>query len=160
MKTQTILISVIVLIIIIVGIYFLTQGNNKASTAALSQSLSQNVQTPASYEIQGMKIETLKEGSGAGAKAGDAVTVNYTGTLTDGTKFDSSLNPGRTPFQFTLGQNRVIQGWELGVAGMKVGEKRKLTIPPELGYGSQAVGGVIPANSTLVFEIDLLGINQ
>jgi FKBP-type peptidyl-prolyl cis-trans isomerase len=105
-----------------------------------------------------MKIEILKEGSGAEATTGNTVTVNYTGTLVDGTKFDSSLNPGRTPFEFTLGQNRVIQGWELGVKGMKVGESRKLTIPPELGYGSQAVGGVIPANSTLIFTVDLLGI--
>jgi len=137
----------------------MTQGNNKASTAALSQSLSQNIQAPASYDIQGMKIETLVQGTGESAKSGDAVTVNYTGTLTNGTKFDSSLNPGRTPFQFTLGQNGVIQGWELGVVGMKIGEKRKLTIPPELGYGAQGAGGVIPPNATLVFEIDLLGIN-
>ena len=114
----------------------------------------------ATYDIQGLKVETVKQGNGAVAKTGDAVTVNYTGTLIDGTKFDSSLNPGRTPFQFTLGQNRVIQGWELGVLGMKVGEKRKLTIPPELGYGAQGAGAVIPPNATLIFEIDLLGINQ
>ncbi len=150
METKNIIIFVIILIIMIVGIYFLTIGNNK----------SQNLQTPASYEIQGMKVEILKQGSGAEAKTGDTVTVNYTGTLTDGTKFDSSLNPGRTPFEFTLGQNRVIQGWELGVLGMKIGEKRKLTIPPELGYGAQGAGGLIPPNATLLFEVDLLGINQ
>ena len=149
METKNIIIFVIILIIMIVGIYFLTIGNNK----------SQNLQTPASYEIQGMKVEILKQGSGAEAKTGDTVTVNYTGTLTDGTKFDSSLNPGRTPFQFTLGQNRVIQGWELGVAGMKVGEKRKLTIPPELGYGPAGRPPVIPPNATLIFEIDMVSIN-
>ena len=97
--------------------------------------------------------------AGEGAKAGDKVTVNYVGTLENGTKFDSSIDRG-TPFVFTLGQNSVIQGWELGVLGMKVGEKRKLTIPPELAYGSQGAGGVIPPNATLNFEIDMLGINQ
>ncbi|MCX6721640.1 MAG: FKBP-type peptidyl-prolyl cis-trans isomerase [Candidatus Staskawiczbacteria bacterium] len=139
---------IIILIIIIVGVYFVSQNNMKSQ------------QSSTSYDIQGMKVETLKQGTGDSAKSGDAVTVNYTGTLLDGTKFDSSLNPGRTPFQFTLGQNRVIQGWELGVLGMKVGEKRKLTIPPELGYGAQGAGGLIPPNATLIFEIDLLGINQ
>lgn len=108
-----------------------------------------------------MKVEIIKQGSGEAAKTGDAVTVNYTGTLQDGTKFDSSLNPGRTPFQFTLGQNRVIQGWELGVLGMKVGEERKLTIPPELAYGAEGTpGGPIPPNATLTFVVDLLEINQ
>lgn len=159
MSKKSILI-IIILIIIIVGVYFVSQNNSKSSSAALSQSPNQAEQSPAIYDIQGMKVETLKQGTGEGAKIGDTVTVNYTGTLLDGTKFDSSLNPGRTPFQFTLGQNRVIQGWELGVAGMKVGEKRKLTIPPELGYGAQGAGGLIPPNATLIFEIDLLGINQ
>jgi len=110
------------------------------------------------FEIQGMKIEILQQGTGKEAKSGNTVLVNYTGTLTNGTKFDSSLNPGRTPFEFTLGQNRVIQGWELGVTGMKVGEKRKLTIPPELGYGARGAGSVIPPNATLIFEIDLLEV--
>ena len=112
-----------------------------------------------SYKIQNMKVEILKEGSGAEAKSGDLVTVNYTGTLTDGAKFDSSLNAGRDPFQFKLGQNSVISGWELGVLGMKIGEKRNLTIPPELGYGARGAGGVIPPNATLIFEIELLKIN-
>jgi FKBP-type peptidyl-prolyl cis-trans isomerase len=85
--------------------------------------------------------------------------VHYVGTLQNGAKFDSSIDRGQ-PFQFTLGQNRVIQGWELGVKGMKVGEKRKLTIPPELGYGSRGAGGIIPPNATLVFEVDLLEINK
>jgi FKBP-type peptidyl-prolyl cis-trans isomerase len=106
-----------------------------------------------------VKKETLKEGSGPEAKTGDLVTVNYTGTLTNGTKFDSSLNPGRTPFQFRLGAGGIIEGWELGVLGMKVGEKRRLTIPPELGYGAAGAGALIPPNATLVFEIDLLKIN-
>ena len=109
------------------------------------------------YMIQNMKVEILKEGSGQAAKSGDTVTVDYVGTFENGTKFDSSIDRG-TPFSFVLGQNRVIQGWELGVLGMKVGEKRKLTIPPELGYGNQDVGP-IPADTVLIFEIDLLKID-
>jgi len=97
-------------------------------------------------------------GTGTEAIAGHKITVNYTGTLTNGTKFDSSLNPGRTPFQFTLGAGEVIQGWDQGFAGMKVGGKRKLTIPPELGYGSSGAGSVIPPNATLIFEVELLKV--
>lgn len=148
---------IILLIIIAVAVYFLTI-KNMPSTPEQNQQI-QNQQASNSYEIQGMKIEILKEGTGEAAKSGDKATVNYVGTLQDGTKFDSSIDRNE-PFPFNLGENKVIQGWELGVLGMKVGEKRKLTIPPELAYGNQAVGGVIPANSTLIFEVELLGINQ
>jgi len=113
---------------------------------------------PSKFNIQSMNVEILKQGSGTEAKKGDTVTVNYSGTLVDGKKFDSSFDRNQ-PFSFTLGENRVIQGWELGVAGMKVGEQRKLTIPPELGYGASAIGDLIPANSTLIFVVDLLKIN-
>ncbi len=109
-------------------------------------------------EATALKIEDIKVGTGAEAKSGDTVTVNYTGYLTDGTKFDSSLDSGQ-PFKFTIGAGRVIPGWEQGFAGMKVGGKRKLTIPPELGYGSQGAGGVIPPNATLVFDVELLAVN-
>ena len=105
----------------------------------------------------GLQIEDIKIGEGSEVKKFDIVTVNYTGTLEDGTKFDSSLNPGRTPFRFTVGAGQVIKGWDEGLMGMKVGGKRKLTIPPELGYGSRD-NGPIPANSTLIFDIDLIGI--
>lgn len=138
------------------GYTYTTQNNQNSTNTTTNQMQTTNTND---YDIQGMRVQIETAGGGQAAKSGDMVTVNYTGTLTDGTKFDSSLNPGRTPFQFTLGQNQVIQGWELGVAGMKVGEKRKLTIPPELGYGAQAVGGVIPANATLLFEVELLKIN-
>ena len=105
----------------------------------------------------GLVIEDIKIGEGQEVEKFNIVTVNYTGLLEDGTKFDSSLNPGRTPFRFTVGAGQVIQGWDQGLIGLKVGGKRKLTIPPELGYGSRD-NGPIPANSTLIFEIDLLGI--
>lgn len=101
-------------------------------------------------------IEDLTPGSGIEATDGKNVTVHYTGTLTDGTKFDSSLDRN-SPFTFTLGSGQVIQGWDQGVKGMKTGGKRKLTIPPQLGYGANAQGP-IPANSTLVFEVELLKV--
>jgi peptidylprolyl isomerase/FKBP-type peptidyl-prolyl cis-trans isomerase FkpA len=105
----------------------------------------------------GLGIEDTKVGDGAEAKAGQRVSVHYVGTLTDGKKFDSSRDRGQ-PFKFNLGRGEVIQGWDQGVAGMKVGGQRKLTIPPELGYGSRGAGGVIPPNATLVFEVELLGV--
>lgn len=141
-----------------------TNAVNSAEQETLNpQTNTNNINTKNTMEntmnIQGMKVEILKEGTGESAKNGDLVTVNYTGTLENGTKFDSSFNPGRSPFQFTLGQGMVIKGWELGVLGMKVGEKRKLTIPADLGYGASGAGGVIPPNATLIFEVDLLKIN-
>jgi FKBP-type peptidyl-prolyl cis-trans isomerase FkpA len=104
----------------------------------------------------GLIIDELIVGAGAAAAAGQQVTVHYTGWLTDGTKFDSSKDRG-DPFVFPLGAGRVIKGWDEGVQGMKVGGKRKLTIPAALGYGARGAGGVIPPNATLVFEVELLG---
>ena len=107
----------------------------------------------------GLQYQDLVVGDGQEAKAGDAVNVHYTGWLEDGTKFDSSVDRGQ-PFEFQLGAGRVIQGWDEGVAGMKVGGKRKLTIPPELGYGASGAGDVIPPNATLIFEVELLEIRE
>jgi FKBP-type peptidyl-prolyl cis-trans isomerase FkpA len=111
----------------------------------------------------GLHYEDQTEGAGAAAKAGDSVEVHYTGWLSDsktgflGKKFDSSLDRGQ-PFSFKLGVGRVIKGWDEGVAGMKVGGKRKLVIPAALGYGSSGAAGIIPPNSELTFEVELLGI--
>jgi FKBP-type peptidyl-prolyl cis-trans isomerase FkpA len=105
----------------------------------------------------GLIYEDLAEGEGSPAKAGQMVSVHYTGWLTDGTKFDSSKDRN-TPFVFPLGAGHVIRGWDEGVQGMKVGGTRKLTIPSQLGYGARGAGGVIPPNATLVFEVELLEI--
>ena len=145
---------IVILLIIAFAIFFLMKPRE-------SMAPNNEENTEQNYsQIQNMdevKIEVLQEGTGEVSKTGDALTVNYTGTLTDGTQFDSSI--GRAPFSFTLGQNRVIQGWEQGMLNMKVGEKRRLTIPSSLGYGSSGAGGVIPPNATLIFEVELLKIN-
>ncbi len=106
----------------------------------------------------GLVIEDVVVGDGAEASAGQTVSVHYTGWLTNGTKFDSSKDRDE-PFEFELGGRRVIAGWDEGVQGMKIGGTRKLTIPPDLGYGARGAGGVIPPNATLVFEVELLGLD-
>jgi peptidylprolyl isomerase len=112
--------------------------------------------SPERVTESGLRITDLVVGEGPEAVAGQGVVVNYRGTLTDGREFDSSY--GRGPFRFPLGAGRVIRGWDEGVAGMKVGGKRKLVIPPDLGYGSRGAGGVIPPDATLIFEVELLEV--
>lgn len=105
----------------------------------------------------GLQIEELRPGDGTEARAGNSVTVHYVGTLTNGKKFDSSRDRGKG-FTFRLGAGQVIAGWDQGVAGMRIGQIRKLTIPPELAYGADGFGDVIPPQSTLVFEVELLAV--
>ena len=112
---------------------------------------------PPTTTASGLVFDELVVGSGNAAGSGQKVSVHYTGWLTNGTKFDSSKDRGE-PFVFPLGKGHVIKGWDEGVAGMKVGGKRKLTIPPALGYGARGAGGPIPPNATLVFEVELLDV--
>jgi peptidylprolyl isomerase len=105
----------------------------------------------------GLQLIAIEDGSGAMAQQGQVVQVHYTGYLTDGTKFDSSVDRGE-PFEFPLGMGRVIRGWDEGLALMRVGDRRRLIIPPELGYGERGAGGVIPPGATLVFDVELLGV--
>lgn len=141
---------------LVIVIYAMNKSNSTNSTDVTSAI---TTPIPTLDTTDAFEIKVLTEGSGEGAKVGQKVTVHYTGTFkTTGEKFDSSKDAGREPFSFTLGENSVIQGWEQGVLGMKVGEKRKLQVPPAMGYGASDYMS-IPGNSTLIFEVELLSIN-
>jgi FKBP-type peptidyl-prolyl cis-trans isomerases 1 len=135
----------------IVGVLLMSIGR---PTVAQSEPTGSNAEVTTE---SGLKYIDLVVGSGRVAAAGNLVTVHYTGWLTNGSKFDSSVDR-HDPFSFPIGSGKVIRGWDEGVAGMKVGGKRKLTIPPQLGYGSRGAGGVIPPNATLVFDVELLEV--
>ena len=161
---MNIVLSVIIFVAVIALFVFITINKKPVSEtttgSAVQQNNNNNMQT--TQQTEGVKITVLKEGSGEAAKSGDTVSVNYTGKLTDGTIFDSNIDPkfGHVePFDFKLGSGMVIKGWDLGVAGMKVGEKRLLEIEPNYAYGASGAGGVIPPNATLIFEVELLKIN-
>ncbi len=130
-----------------------------ASAASTAAANSSTQSTKPTMEPKDLEIKVTKPGTGAKTKKGDLVSVHYTGKLVNGTVFDSSIQRG-TPIQFALGEGRVIQGWEQGILGMQVGEKRTLTIPSRLGYGEQGAGGVIPGNATLIFDVELVKIGK
>jgi len=127
-------------------------AQTKTDTSAPAKVTGDGVKT-----ASGLQYWDIKVGTGAEAKPGSKVTVHYTGWLTSGKKFDSSVDAGK-PFPFTIGHGDVIKGWDEGVAGMKVGGKRQLRIPPDLGYGERGYPGVIPANATLIFDVELLAV--
>ena len=139
------------------GILFITFLSRTGQPQEDTMQTNQNQQGQEQKEPGDLQIEDLVVGTGAEAQIGNTLSVHYRGTLLNGTMFDSSYNRG-TPFQFPLGMGRVIQGWDQGVKGMKVGGKRKLVIPPDLAYGTAGVPGAIPPNSTLVFEVELLDV--
>ncbi len=131
-----------------------TQSGTKISAAIPAIPAGAKTVTTAS----GLKYIDIKKGKGASPKPGQMVTVHYTGWLTNGKKFDSSVDRGK-PFTFRIGAHQVIKGWDEGVMSMKIGGKRRLIIPPQLGYGSRGAGGVIPPNATLIFDVQLLAIH-
>jgi len=146
----------IAVIVLIIGAVMLSHGSNDSNSGQVKAASTGPSASAMASPTDKLVVTDEKVGTGAEAVAGKTVTVNYVGTLTDGTKFDSSYDHNQ-PFSFTLGAGQVIKGWDQGVAGMKVGGKRKLVIPPDLGYGAQGAGS-IPPNSTLVFEVELLDV--
>jgi len=137
-------------------LFAMAPDSNQADASALGGPMNAE---KSQLTASGLRITDIEVGDGAEATAGQTVVVHYRGTLEDGTQFDASYDRGK-PFSFPLGAGRVIKGWDEGVQGMKVGGKRKLVIPPDLGYGARGAGGVIPPNATLIFDVELLDIKS
>lgn len=161
----------VALALVVVAVFFIFPGlspfgsltpTEQAPTDTSMGSTTNDQSSTTTMPTDATQLEVTDEtvGTGAVAAAGDSVTVNYIGSLTNGTVFDASANHGSTGFTFTLGAGQVIKGWDEGIVGMKEGGKRKLVIPAALAYGDQAVGNVIPANSTLVFEVELVKVQK
>lgn len=147
------IIAVILVILVIIGVIYFMKSDNKKINESITPT-----NAPQAANVTELKIEDIIVGTGsAEVKSGDTITAHYTGTLMDGTKFDSSVDRGQ-PFTTEIGVGRVIKGWDQGIIGMKVGGKRKLTIPGDLAYGVQGSPPAIPPNATLIFDIELLDV--
>ena len=155
-KQSLMYITIIVLLMALVSVTFRLRKEETNVVANTQGSLSNNSTTMDNNNVTELKIEVLHEGSGPESKNGDNISVDYTGMLMDGKVFDSSV--GRAPFTLTLGAGQVIKGWEQGLLGMKVSEKRKLTIPSDLAYGKSGYPGAIPPDATLIFDVELKAI--
>ncbi len=153
---KNILWVILVVVVVMVAVYY---GRSYFNVSSISKNETSKIQNQSvQNQPDKLVVEILKNGNGEKAKAGDKVAVHYTGWLEDGKKFDSSLDRDQ-PFEFILGAGQVIKGWDIGVLGMKIGEKRKLTIPSDLAYGDLGRTGAIPPKATLIFEVELLKIN-
>lgn len=168
MKNKYVFVTIFLVLLIIVGAVFAFSGKKNGNQVLQTSTPSATIEasakptatssaTPITMETDKLIIQDEVIGTGAEATAGKKITVNYAGTLTNGTKFDSSYDRG-TPFSFTLGAGEVIQGWDQGFAGMKIGGKRKLTIPSSMAYGDNGIPGAIPGGATLIFEVELLKV--
>lgn len=153
MNKKPLIITLLVLIALSLLMLFVVVIAKKTNSPGITNIIS-GIKSP---QMQGLKIEVLREGAGAEAKTGDRVIIRYTGTFKDGTEFGSNVRES-DPLTFVLGENKVIKGWEMGVLGMKTGEKRRLTIPSTLAYGKKGRPPVIGPNETLIFDIELMGI--
>lgn len=162
MKVSSLIINIILVILFVFLMYlamqFISGAGAQENSASVSDAAENIIIDNNSNKMENVSIEILKEGEGEVSKKGDTLTVHYTGTLENGVKFDSSVDRG-TPFRFTLGNRSVIEGWEQGMLGMKVGEIRKLHIPYELAYGEGGYPPIIPEKANLYFEVELLEIN-
>lgn len=158
MRTTTAIIIIVILAIIGYGIYNARGVDREEDAATTTPNTSGDMTTEPEWNVNaaGLGILIVKNGAGPAAQVGDTVSVHYTGTLEDGTAFDSSV--GKSPLTFTLGEGRVIAGWEQGILGMQVGERRRLDIPPELAYGERGAPPVIPPSAVLLFDVELVAI--
>lgn len=154
MDKNTLITTIVIMVLVVTGVIYLLWTNTNTVKNDIQPTSSSSSSVSSATEL---KIETLTEGTGEALKAGQNAVVNYRGTLTDGTEFDSSYKRNQTFTVENVGNAQVIEGWNKGLIGMKKGEKRRLTIPASLGYGDRATGS-IPANSTLIFEVELMEI--
>jgi peptidylprolyl isomerase len=164
---RTAIVVIVIILLLIGGVWLLFGTSKKADNTSSANTSSAKTSNPTitmkepalstNTTPDGLKIEVIKKGSGPQVKSGDTVSIDYIGELQDGSVFDSSYKRG-TPFETQIGVGQVIKGWDEGVVGMQVGEERRLTIPPELGYGATGAGSSIPPNATLLFDVTLRGI--